>query len=184
MKYLLFLCLAAAPAWAYVMPPDTVLIAGRILLTPSRPLDSYPWPGEPPKLSEYPTEGASDARQQVALWEIRDGRLYLLAIRAFRFGAFAPARTVGLRDLMAERIQDGRVFADWYTGEFVVLEEARVDPLLPSSERNGPPVRVSSYKLRIVRGQVVENLPNELLLPNAPATPAPHAAPDDGRGGS
>ena len=100
MKKLLVFVLIATSALAYSTPPDEVLIDGRILLTATRPLDSYPWAHGRPTLSEYPQEGASDARKQAALWEISDGHLYLLGVRAFSFGPFAPFKTVGLRDLM------------------------------------------------------------------------------------
>lgn len=165
MKKLLVFVLIATSALAYSTPPDEVLIDGRILLTATRPLDSYPWAHGRPTLSEYPQEGASDARKQAALWEISDGHLYLLGVRAFSFGPFAPFKTVGLRDLMPERLQEGKVFADWYTGDFVVIEPERIDPLIPRLEKGGPGIRVTSRMFGVVQGRVVEKKPNHSTEP-------------------
>jgi len=155
MKYLVAFLLSVAAAFAYVMPPDKIAIDGRILLTPSRPLASFPWKGEPPRMSEHPYEGASDARELEAFWEIKDGQLYLIAASAFRFEQFAPARAVGLRDLMPERIKDGKVLADWFTGEFDVLEIERLNPSLALSH-DAPPMRVTKRKFHVEKGSVKE----------------------------
>ena len=108
MKYIAAFLLAAVGCAAFITPPDKVVIDGRILLTTSRPMASFPWKGEPPRISEHPNEGVSDSRELDALlgdqW-----RLYLLAVSAFRFDEFAPVRSIGLRELMAERIEDGKV---------------------------------------------------------------------------
>lgn len=154
-------------AFAYITPPDEVLIDGRILLTSTRPLDSFPWNGERPRLSEHPYEGASDSRELVALWEIKDGHLYLLAVSAFRFDGFAPSRSVGLRDLMPDRIHDGRIFAEWFNGDFDVMERERVDRRLSLRPDDSPPMRVVVRKFHVANGLITEE-------PNQPAvTPRP-----------
>ncbi|HYD84813.1 MAG TPA: response regulator [Opitutus sp.] len=128
--------------------PDRVLIDGRILLTGSRPLATYPWPDKRPPLSAHPTEGSSDARKQETLWEIKEGQLYLLAVSAFRADAAASSQPLGLRDLMPERIQEGGVFADWFTGEFVVIERERVDAASHA--------RIILRRFQIAAGRVLE----------------------------
>lgn len=159
MRHLAAFLLAASAASAYITPPDQVLIDGRMLLTGSRPLATFPWQGERPRLSEHPNETASDSREVAALWEIRDGRLWLLAVSAFRFDGFAPRRSVGLRDLMPERIQDGRVFAEWFTGDFEVIERERVEGRLALRPGDVPRERVVVRKYRVARGHVAEESP-------------------------
>jgi hypothetical protein len=160
MRYLLAFLVSASIAAAYITPPDQVLIDGRILLTSSRPLATFPWRGERPRLSEHPYEGASDSRELEALWEIKDGRLYLLAVSAFRFDGFAGNKSVGLHDLMSERIQDGRVFAEWFTGNLDVIERERVEKRLLLQPKQAPPMRVVIRKFRVVGGKVTEE-PNQ-----------------------
>lgn len=171
MKYFAaFLFLSAASiASAYITPPDHVLIDGRMLLTGSLPLATFPWHGQRPRLSEHPNEGTSDARELEALWEIKDGRLYLLAVSAYRFDGFAPRRSVGLRDLMSERIQGGRVFADWFTGDFDVFERERVERRLLLRPDDSPQERVLVRKFRVVNGQVAEEPNSGRSEPTTPA---------------
>ena len=174
-KYVLAFLFAASVAAAYITPPDKVAIDGRILLTTSRPMASFPWKGEPPRISEHPTEGVSDSRELDAFWEISDGRLYLLAVSAFRFDEFAPVRSIGLRELMPERIKDGKVLVDWFTGDFDVLEVERVDRRLLS------PMHVVKRKYHVEKGRVKEE-PNQRPETNAgkesvsPTTPGPGVA--------
>ena len=156
MRYLAAFLLSVSAAFAYITPPDQVLIDGRILLTSSRPLTTFPWRGEHPRLSEHPNKGVSDSRELAALWEIKDGRLYLLAVSAFRFEEFSSNRSVGLRDLMPERIEDGKVLAEWFTGDFGVIEQERVDPRLLLRPENAPPVRVVVRKFHVASGHVTE----------------------------
>ena len=156
MRYIAAFLLAASVAAAYTTPPDKVVIDGRILLPTSRPMTSFPWKGEPPRISEHPDDGVSDSRELDALWEISDGRLYLLAVSAFRFDEFAPVRSIGLRELMAERMEDGKVLADWYTGDFEVLEMERVDRRLLLRPQDAPPMLVVKRKFRVEKGRVNE----------------------------
>jgi hypothetical protein len=130
-------------------------------------LATFPWRGEHPRLSEHPAEGASDSRELEALWEIEDGRLFLLAVSAFRFDGFAPRRVVGLRDLMPDRIHEGRIFADWFNGSFDVIERERVDrQLLPRTE-DSPPMRVVVRKFHVANG-LVTGEPNQTAASQRP----------------
>ncbi|HEY4247214.1 MAG TPA: hypothetical protein VGM64_10180 [Lacunisphaera sp.] len=156
MRYLAAFLLSVSVALAYITPPDQVLIDGRILLTSSRPLAAFPWRGEHPRLSEYPTRGVSDSRELAALWEIKDGRLYLLAVSAFRFEEFSSNRSVGLRDLMPERIKDGKVLAEWFTGDFGVIEQERIDPRWLLRPENALSMRVVGRKFHVASGRVTE----------------------------
>ncbi len=158
MKYLtIFLFLASLVA-AYITPPDQVLIAGRILLTGSRPMASFPWSNGPPRLSEHPFDGASDSRELEAIWEIKDGRLYLLAVSAYRLDGSSHRQSVGLQDLMPDRVQDGRVLADWFSGDFVVIERARVDWSKYQRPEDAPPMQVFTRTFHVENGQVTEEL--------------------------
>ena len=155
MRYLAAFFLITSAAMAYSTPPDEVLIDGKILLTSTRPLATFPWRGVHPRLSEHPEEGHSDSRELAALWEIRDDRLYLVAVHGYRFLPFSPTQPVGLRDLMSERIQEGKVFADWFTGEFRVFERLSYDQialLRSQGTRPKPVVR----KFQVENGKVTE----------------------------
>jgi hypothetical protein len=163
MRYLTLLLLSATLAMAYITPPDKVLIDGRITLTNSRPLATFPWPGEHPRLSEYPNEGTSDSREIEALWEIKDNHLYLLAVSAFRLEEFAPRTSGGLRDLMPDRIRDGKVLAEWFTGDFDVIEMQRVDRRLFLRPQDAPPMLVKKRKFIVSQGRVKE-VPNDNIL--------------------
>ncbi len=154
--------MTAAVACAYAPPADTVIVEGRILLTSSRPLDTFPWRGGVPLRSEYPTDAMSDAREISAIWEVRDSRLYLIAASAYEFGPLAPLHSLGLRELMPGRVQDGRVLADWYTGEFSVLEFERIEKSLqvvPSKATAAPKPVIRRY--RIVAGRILGPVPED-----------------------
>ncbi|HVU26034.1 MAG TPA: hypothetical protein VHE13_18020 [Opitutus sp.] len=159
MKYLLVLVLSAAFASAYIPPPDQVVIDGRVVLTSSRPLQSFPWPKGHPRLSEYADEHVSDAREVEAIWEIKHRSLYLLAVSTFTFEPGAPLHSLGLHELMPERVKDGAVFADWFTGDLVLMEQERTDPssTLLAQSRQAP--RFIFRRLKIDRGRVVEEGP-------------------------
>jgi hypothetical protein len=174
MKYIVAFMLVASVAVAYITSPDKVAIDGRILLTTSRPMASFPWKGEPPRISEHPNEGVSESRELDAFWEISDGRLYLLAVSAFRFDDFAPVRSIGLRELMPERIKDGKVLADWFTGDFDVLEVERVDRKLLLRPQDAPPMHVVKRKFHVEKGRVKEG-PNQPPEPTAMSVTPPAA---------
>ena len=163
MKYLAAFFFATSVACAYITPPDEVLIDGRVLLTSTRPLATFPWRGVHPRLSEYPEEGHSDSRELAALWEIRDDRLYLVAVHGYRFLPFSPTESVGLRDLMPERIQEGKVFADWFTGEFRVFERLSSEQIELLRSQNTRPKRVVR-KFQVKNGKVAEE-PNQVPEP-------------------
>jgi len=163
MRYLALFILSAVVASAYVTPPDKVVVEGRIVLTGSRPLATFPWRGEHPRLSEYPYEGVSDSREIEALWEIKDGQLYLLAASAYQLDEHASNRSLGLRELMPERIQDGKVWADWFTGDFDVIEIERVAGGLTL-------MHVVKRKFRVEKGRVKEE-PNQTLEPTSGLAP-------------
>jgi hypothetical protein len=155
MKYLTAFLFTALLASAYMMPPDQVIIDGRILRTGSRPLDTFAWPGERPRLSEHPQPGYSDSRELEALWAIENGRLYLLTVSAFRMDGFA-GRSVGLRELMPERIREGKVWANWFTGNFDVLEPEQVNAQTQIRPENAPPMHVTVRRFHVAAGQVTE----------------------------
>ncbi len=159
--WMLFLMIAAV-GFGYTPPADTAIIDGRILLTSSRPLETYPWRGGTPRRSEHPQEGVSDAREIAAIWEIRDGGLYLIAAAAYEFGPVAPLRSLGLHALMPERVVDGRVLADWYTGEFTVLEFERGEPsleLVPPKVPAAPKPVIRRFE--VIAGKVRSPTPDE-----------------------
>lgn len=155
--FILVFVLSAAVASAYVPPGDPVLHEGRILQSGTRPMQSYPWVGEPPPLSEFPeTETTiSPDRGPAAIWEVRDERLYLVGLRTFKQGAGAPLRPLGLRDLMPARVEDGKVFADWFTGTLVMTELERAGLSVALRPQQRPERRVVSWHLEIVEGRVV-----------------------------
>jgi len=171
MRYLILFILSALVASAYMTPPDKVVIEGRIALTGTRPLATFPWRGVHPRLSEYPYEGVSDSREIEALWEIKDGKIYLLAASAYQLDEHASNRSLGLRELMPERIQDGKVWADWFTGDFDVIEIERVVRGLAPLPSNAPPMHVVKRKFRVEKGRVKEE-PNQTLEPTAGLAPS------------
>ena len=160
MKLLILLLLAAVPVWAYVTPQDTVIIDGRIARTWTQPLQSFPWPKGRPALSEHPMEGVivSDSNGVRLIWEIRDAQLYLIAADGYMFGPDAPDRSIGIADLMPERIENGRVFANWFSGEFVVFEIGRIKPARrPAKNASEPFIRLTR-KFTIHEGRIVTEL--------------------------
>jgi hypothetical protein len=157
MKGFVLFLFSACVAWAYLPPPDTVIVEGRMATTSTRPLKSYPWPNRAPVIVEHPMEGVivSDSNGIRLVWEIRDARLHLIAADGYTFQAGAPDRSIGIGDLMPEKIKDGRVLADWYSGDFVVLEREPVK----RSERVGGDKRNQTKllirKFRVVEGRIV-----------------------------
>ena len=126
-------------------------------------------------MSEHPNEGFSDSRELDALWEIRDERLYLIAVSAYRFEEYASTASVGIRELMPERVNDGRVLADWFSGEFEVVEVERAERNLLRPQE-APPMKVEKKRFTVKNGFVVGR-PNQSLQPTATAvTPAADAA--------
>ena len=157
-KLLILALFFAATGWSYMVPPDVVLDDGRILFTSTRPLDSFPWKGERPVLSEHPFEGTSDSRDVEAIWEIREQRLYLIAVKGYRFGALAPLRAQGLKDLMPDRVSEGRGFADWFTGELVLVEIERSEPAIEVAPTTEPKVKPSIRRVSVKHGQITGTL--------------------------
>jgi hypothetical protein len=88
--------------------PENLLLDGETLALCSEPLgDYFDFSGEQPRFADHCT---ALWRGYVGTWEIRDDRLYLLAIDA-QYQDGSPAR---LADLFPGH--PDRVFAHWFTG--------------------------------------------------------------------
>ena len=65
----------------------------------------------------------------------------------------------------------GKVLADWYTGDFEVLEMERVDRRLLLRPEDAPPLRVVKRKFRVEKGRVNEE-PSDPRQHNAGSGPS------------
>lgn len=128
--------------------PDLLIFNTQLFDLFSNPLESYPWKdGKEPVLFESEAgNSTANWRGYIAVWEIDDKKLYLKAIRAFvddgwkeikeekKKGGIGhlPAmvqkkRPISLLELFGEKVQDGRVFADWFSGRLRIPLGAEID---------------------------------------------------------
>lgn len=141
-------CAVSVPVWATSQAPDRIRIEGQEHTLLGNPLEAL-WQGESrflrPDFQERPAFGHSTAnwRGYVATFEVADGKLWLVSIKAYLYrgpGIQHEGRTdeqalkafyeearkpeywapVTLEGLFPGKAKDGRVLADWFTGELRV----------------------------------------------------------------
>ena len=109
--------------------PDILLYENKVYKLYSNPLEFlYAGKGGRPYFREKPYNYLSSGnwRGYVAFWEIKEDVLYLRGIEAWtadsRFAKTTDCRKVDLKELFAEKCEDGKVKAVWFTGELRIPE--------------------------------------------------------------
>lgn len=114
---------------------DWLICDGKFFQIADQPLKTFPWTsGEHPSFELAPgLSRSSQVRGYLAIWEIRDDRLYLAGLDSFvdvpenerlepeldddtAWSWMDDVQRVSLKTLFPTRFKDGRVFADWFTG--------------------------------------------------------------------
>jgi len=108
-----------------IQMPDTFILDGVVYYLPAQfSVKAFPseslWkdPDTRPSLSHSP-DGASSleyVRGYHAIWEVHEGSLYMLALQAWTHG-----QKVHLRALFPDRFQNGRVKAEWFSGDLALI---------------------------------------------------------------
>lgn len=118
----LFLLTLASSAFATAQAPDVLLYNGEKKHLFSNPLEDFYESGkrERPKFMIEPmTISSGNWRGYIATWEIENGKLYLREIEAWLCAGQSEAdcRKVTLESIFPGKVRDGRVSAEWFTGE-------------------------------------------------------------------
>lgn len=102
-----------ARAFGTSQMPDAICVDGVLHTLYSNPLEQLYERQKRPAFVDS-LEGASSAnwRGYVACWQIHEGRLYLIAL-----DTYIRKKRVSVPQLFPRRVRDGRVLADWFTGE-------------------------------------------------------------------
>jgi|GEM_PF-5099961 len=142
-----------------IQMPDTFILDGVVYYLPADlsvkafPLESlWPDPQTTPRLSQRPN-GASSfgyARGYRAIWEVHEGNLYMLALEAWTHG-----QMVRLKALFPDRFQDGRVKAEWFSGDLALIshEVCPKQPRTVTVKRTLDSIKVT---LEVQDGNVVD----------------------------
>ncbi|MEW6087907.1 MAG: hypothetical protein AB1498_06335 [bacterium] len=104
--------------------PDVILYDNKVFELFSNPLEPlYAKEGNRPYFREkaYNYLSKNNWRGYVAYWEIREDTLYLRGIEAWtggsKYAKTSDCRRVDLKELFGEKCREGRVKADWFSGE-------------------------------------------------------------------
>ena len=93
--------------------PDAICIDGVFHSLYSNPLEQlYERQKRPAFVDSLEGESSANWRGYVACWQIHEGQLYLVAI-----DSYIRKKRVSLHELFRGRVRDGRVLADWFSGE-------------------------------------------------------------------
>jgi hypothetical protein len=116
-----FLCLLPAAALATGQQPDVIIYNGKTYALFSNPLEQFYKDQKNRPLFRVKPDVVSTAnwRGYVATWAIENGFLYLVKIDAWicRDGDAKSCRKVKLRRLFGSRYRDGKVKANWFSGD-------------------------------------------------------------------
>jgi hypothetical protein len=114
------LCLLPAAALATAQVPDIITFEGKKRPLLTNPLESYFKEGERPKFHTRPGGVVtSNWRGYVATWEIEGDTLYLVGLDSWVCKDFRSenCKKADLLELFGENFKDGKVKADWFTGD-------------------------------------------------------------------
>ena len=120
---LVLLALAAIPIAVRGTPqvPDRLVYKGNTYPLLANPLESFYQDAKSrPKFFSFPGQELSgNWRGYVATWEIADGKLYLIEIDSWicASGTSEDCQHADLATLFGKRYRNGKVKADWYSGE-------------------------------------------------------------------
>jgi hypothetical protein len=84
-----------------------------------------------------------------AIWEVHEGSLYLLALEGWIQG-----EKVHLRALLPDRFRNGRVKAEWFSGDLALISDEML-PLVARVRPQDPPQDAPKVKLEVKDGEVV-----------------------------
>ena len=111
-----FAIACATGAFGTSQVPDALCVDGVLHSLFANPLEQlYEKQKRPAFVDSLDGSSSANWRGYVACWQIHDGGLYLIAI-----DTYVGRKRVGVEQLLGGRVRDGRVFADWYSGELRV----------------------------------------------------------------
>jgi len=127
MKLLLSITLSlitAISAFATAQSPDRIVYKGNERALFSNPLEVYYSSGRkrPDFMIAPLTTSTGNWRGYVATWRIENGKLYLTKIDSWlcRGSSERSCRQVSLAQIFKEKVKNGKVLADWFSGEMRV----------------------------------------------------------------
>ena len=104
---------ATVGVFATAQAPDFLFVDGGVYPLYSNPLEERYDKGQRPDFQAYPDgDSTGNWRGYIAYWQLRDDRLYLIGIDTYLGG-----KKVFLPQLFPDGVIDGRVAADWFSGE-------------------------------------------------------------------
>lgn len=125
---LITVALLALPVNSLATPqaPDKLIYKGKTYHLFANPLESFYQDKESrPKFRIEPNVWSSNNwRGYVATWEAKEGHLYLIRIDSWICEDSLPdnCKRADLKEMFGERYRDGRVKADWFSGELRMPE--------------------------------------------------------------
>lgn len=117
---LVVLSFLPAVAYATAQVPDIITYEGKKRPLMTNPLETFFKEGERPKFRTSPASTVtSNWRGYVASWEVRDDTLYLVGLDSWVCKDLHPenCERADLKKLFGEKFRDGKVKADWFTGD-------------------------------------------------------------------
>lgn len=130
-KFYIFLFILLLPSIAFskAQTPDIILYDNKVFELFSNPLEfKYSKEGGRPFFREKPNKFISikNWRGYIAFWEIKENILYLLGIEAWiadsKYAKMTDCKKVDLKELFSEKFRDGKVKAEWFSGELRIPE--------------------------------------------------------------
>ena len=126
---LIFTALLPAAAAATAQAPDVIHYEGKKQMLFTNPLESYFKKDERPKFQIGPASmSTANWRGYVATWRIEDDALYLVALDSWICKDLRPenCKRADLGELFGEKYVDGKVKADWFTGDLRIPDGERL----------------------------------------------------------
>lgn len=125
---LILLALLSMPISSMATPqvPDKLIYKGKMWSLFANPLESFYKGGKSrPKFQIEPRAGwSNNHRGYIATWEVKDSYLYLIEIDSWICEPpfSGNCMKVDLKELFGEKYQNGRVKADWFSGDLRMPE--------------------------------------------------------------
>ena len=106
----------ATSAFGTGQVPDVLCVDGVLHSLFANPLEQlYERQKRPAFVDSLEGSSSANWRGYVACWQIHDGQLYLVAI-----DTYVRNKRVGVQQLFPTRVRDGRVLAEWFSGDLRV----------------------------------------------------------------
>ncbi|HYG80014.1 MAG TPA: hypothetical protein VD861_06480 [Pyrinomonadaceae bacterium] len=125
----IFLGLLPAAALATAQAPDVIHYEGKQYKLFANPLESFFKRGERPKFHIGPgSMSTANWRGYVATWKVEEDMLYLVGLDSWVCKDLRPenCKRADLRELFGEKYRDGKVRADWFTGDLRLPDGERL----------------------------------------------------------